>query len=291
MDKIIRIPKEFTTAPYGQGILKMNGLSVIESCSFTEETTGSMFLEDHLLIFVLEGVYRVRYGQEEYTVRKNQMVLLKKSILVEYRKYGEPGNNNLLDYMLFFLKDDLLKEFLKMANVQMDRAPELVPVSVNNVTERLLKYVESLKPYFNEPDSIDAGLIRIKLLELLFDLASADKNVMRQLLQMKQPARSNISVTVEENLLNPVSLTDLAYLSGRSLSSFKRDFQAIYNMPPSQWIREKRLDKATELLSATTMSVTDVCYTTGFEHAAHFSRLFKDHFGYSPSSGKRVLQS
>ncbi|HEX9509631.1 MAG TPA: AraC family transcriptional regulator [Puia sp.] len=291
MDKIIRIPKEFTTAPYGQGILKMNGLSVIESCSFTEETTGSMFLEDHLLIFVLEGVYRVRYGQEEYTVRKNQMVLLKKSILVEYRKYGEPGNNNLLDYMLFFLKDDLLKEFLKMANVQMDRAPELVPVSVNNVTERLLKYVESLKPYFNEPDSIDAGLIRIKLLELLFDLASADKNVMRQLLQMKQPARSNISVTVEENLLNPVSLTDLAYLSGRSLSSFKRDFQAIYNMPPSQWIREKRLDKAKELLSSTTMSVTDVCYTTGFENAAHFSRLFKDHFGYSPSSGKRVLQS
>lgn len=291
MDKIVRIPKGLTVAPYHQSILKMNGLSVIESCLHTKGRAGAMFLEDHLLLFVLEGVYAIRYGQEEYVVRKNQMVLLKKSILVEYRKYGEPGNDDLLDYMMFFLKDDLLKDFLKLANVKADEAGESAPVFVNDVTERLLKYVESLKPYFDEPDKIDRELIRIKLLELLFDLASADKNVMQQLLQLKQPARSNISVTVEENLLNPVSLADLAYLSGRSLSSFKRDFQAIYNMPPSQWIREKRLDKAKELLSGTGMSVTDVCYIAGFESVAHFSRAFKKHFGYSPSSGKRVLQA
>ena len=147
-----------------------------------------------------------------------------------------------------------------------------------------MKYVESVKPYFNEPDKINEGLLRLKMLELLFDLSSADTHVMQQLLQLRQPARTNISTVMEENLLNPVSLSDLAYLSGRSLSSFKRDFQALYNIPPSQWIREKRMEKAKELLSNTTMSVTDVCYTTGFESTAHFSRLFKEHFGYSPSS-------
>jgi transcriptional regulator GlxA family with amidase domain len=71
-------------------------------------------------------------------------------------------------------------------------------------------------------------------------------------------------------------------LSGRSLSSFRRDFFAIYNMPPSQWIRLKRLEKARGLLISATMSVTDICYTTGFENIAHFSRLFKSHFGYCP---------
>jgi AraC-like DNA-binding protein len=283
-NKIIRVPQGLTVAPYNQTMLKMNGLSVIESCLFTEGRFGSMFLDDHVLLFVLHGVYTVKYGQEEYTVRKNQMVFLKRSIVVEYRKYGEPDDNHQLEYMMFFLKDELLKDFVKMTNVRIDQVVGTVPVAVKNVTERLLKYVESVKPYFSEPDKIDAGLVRLKLLELLFDISSADINVMQQLLQLRQPARLNISTVVEENILNPVSLGDLAYLSGRSLSSFKRDFQAIYNLPPSQWIREKRLEKAKELLSTTAMSVTDVCYTTGFENIAHFSRLFKEYFGYSPSS-------
>jgi len=283
-NKIVRVPYGLTVAPYNQVMLKMNGLSVIESCTFTEGRSGSMFLDDHVLLFVLHGVYAVKYGEEEHTVRKDQMVLLKKSIVVEYRKYGEPGDNLQLDYMMFFLKDELLKEFVKMANVRLDQVVGTVPVSVKDVTERLMKYVESLKPYFNEPDKIDAGLLKIKLLELLFDLSSADTHVMQQLLQLRQPARLNISTVVEENLLNPISLSDLACLSGRSLSSFKRDFQAIYNQPPSQWIREKRLEKAKELLSTTAMSVTDICYTTGFGNIAHFSRLFKEYFGFSPST-------
>jgi len=290
-DRIIRVPEELTMTPYNQVMLKMNGLSVIESCLHTEGRSGSMFLDDHLLLFVLRGVYTVKYGREEHTVRKNQMVLLKKSIVVEYRKYGEPEDNHQLDYMMFFLKDELLKEFIQMANVRLDQVIDAAPVSVKNVTERLLKYIESLTPYFAEPDKIDGGLIRLKLLELLFDLSSADTDVMQQLLQLRQPARQNISAVMEENIMNPVSLTDLAYLTGRSLSSFKRDFQAIYNLPPSQWIREKRLEKAKELLSSTSMTVTDICYTTGFENIAHFSRLFKEYFGYSPSAARQQTLS
>lgn len=286
--RIIRVPQGLTVAPYYQSILKFNDLSVIESCIHTEARSGSMFLEDHLLLFVLEGTYTVRYGKEEYTVAKNQMVLLKKALVVEYCKTGEPGKDNLLEYMMFFLKEDLLKEFIRMAALKSTAIDELVsvPVSVKDVDERLLKYVASLKPYFDEPDKIEENLVRIKLLELLFDLTNADKNVLVQLLQLNQVVRKNITITVEENLLNPVSLNELAYLSGRSLSSFKRDFQAIYNMPPSQWIREQRLEKAKGLLTNTAMSVTDVCYTTGFENIAHFSRLFKSHFGYTPSSQK-----
>ncbi|WP_083794604.1 helix-turn-helix domain-containing protein [Leadbetterella byssophila] len=122
------------------------------------------------------------------------------------------------------------------------------------------------------------------MLELLYDLAGTDKNLLQQLLQMKQPVRTEIPEVMEKNYTSPVSLTELAYLSGRSLASFKRDFQAIYNMAPSQWIRNKRLDKAKEVLENTSMAVSDICYTLGFENPAHFSRIFKEHFGYPPSN-------
>ena len=37
------------------------------------------------------------------------------------------------------------------------------------------------------------------------------------------------------------------------------------------------------MLEASNMSVADVAYSLGFENPIHFSRIFKEHFGTSPS--------
>lgn len=118
---------------------------------------------------------------------------------------------------------------------------------------------------------------------MLYDVSECSKNMFRQILQLRKPVRTDIRQVVEQHYASPVTLPELAYLSGRSLSSFKRDFQNVYNMPPAQWIREQRLCKAKEMLQNTMMSVSDVCYTLGFENPTHFSRIFKDYYGMPPS--------
>jgi len=47
---------------------------------------GSMFLTDHMLLFVQHGTNTVRHGKMEYVVRENEMILLKKATLIEYHK-------------------------------------------------------------------------------------------------------------------------------------------------------------------------------------------------------------
>ena len=88
---------------------------------------------------------------------------------------------------------------------------------------------------------------------------------------------------VEDNYTSPISLEELAYLSGRSLSSFKRDFLSIYGETPAKWIRERRLSKARQMLQSSQMSVADVAYSLGFENPTHFSRIFKQQYGIPPS--------
>jgi AraC-like DNA-binding protein len=288
--KVVKAPLELTTAPYNQSVLKMNGLSVIESCTHTQGKSGTMFLEDHMLLFVLKGRYTVRFGSQTFIVKQNEMVLLQKSIVIEYEKSGEAESEYLLDYIMFFLKDDLLNEFIKMADLKPGFPAIAVPVSVNSVNERLISYIESLKPLFNESSDIGNGLVKIKLLELLFDVADADDHFLFQFLQLKRKERRSIAEVIEENIFNPVSLNDLAYLSGRSLSTFKREFKEIYNTSPLQWIRNRRLDRARELLTHSPLSVTDICFTTGFENTAHFSKVFKERFGVSPSLFKQTLR-
>jgi AraC-like DNA-binding protein len=286
MMKALKVPEELIVVPFYQRELKLNGLNVLESCTHTQRRIGSMYLEDHMLMVVLEGTNTLTLGKRTYVLNKGEMILLNKSILVSYDKKGSPDNGNIYESMLFFLKEDCIVDFLKMTEIKSVQCPEKVHIQVKPVKECLLRFFDSLKPYFNEPEKIEAGLIRIKMLELLYDISISEKNLFQQLLQLKQQVYGDITSIVEENYSNPVSLQDLAYLSGRSLSSFKRDFQAIYQIPPARWIREKRLNKAKELLEMTELPIKDIGYSLGFENMAHFSRLFKEYFGYSPSQNR-----
>ncbi|WP_419872783.1 AraC family transcriptional regulator [Candidatus Pristimantibacillus sp. PTI5] len=285
---IIKAPQALIRPPYNQSVLKLKGLSVIESCLYSQGSKGTMFLEDHLLLFVLEGMYTVRFGNQEYTVFKNEMILLQKSIVVEYEKSGDPDSEYKLDYMMFFLKEDVLREFMKLADYKSSNPAQLVPVCVHSVNDRLVGYLESLKPYFNESEKINDELVKLKLLELLFNVVDTDNQFLLQFLQLKRKSNKGIAEVIEENFMNPVSISDLAYLSGKSLSAFKREFQATYNTSPLQWIRNRRLDKAEELLTHSNLSVTDICFTIGFENVAHFSKVFKERFGYPPSTLKKA---
>jgi len=215
--------------------------------------------------------------------------MILKNVMIEYL-FELSEESKIIEYLKFSLKDELLREFTKLIQINADESIVVTPIKASPLNERLLSYVILVKYYFTESKQIAASLLRIKLLELLFDLGYEHQDVLSQLLNMKPSYRGNITKIVEENIMNPVSLNDLAILSGRSLSSFKRDFKAIYNMSPSQWIREKRLDKAKELFSGTQMSVTDICYLLGFENIGHFSRIFKSYSGISPSGYKLSMQ-
>jgi AraC-like DNA-binding protein len=290
METVIMDKAKNPTAPVlNNKVLMLNGYSAIQSCTALGGQDGSMFLDENMLLIILEGTLKIRYGKAQYEVKKDQMAFLRKDIVVYYETESDPEQLVKVEYILFSLKYELVKEFVKLAELSIAAKEEVLPISINQLDKRLLKYIDSLEFYFIEPEKVEGSLIKIKLLELLFYLSANDNKILEQLLDLRDHFRSNITATVEENIMNSLSLNQLAVLSGRSLSSFRRDFLAIYNMPPSQWIRQKRLEKARELLIRTKMTITDICYTTGFENIAHFSRLFKSEFGYCPTEFRMKL--
>ncbi len=242
---------------------------------------GSWYTDDITLIFVKKGTLNICYGNSSFQIDAGQIGLVRKDLLLEYLFSSAPLQQP-LEYFQFTVKADLVKEFTKLTAICPSVPEKSEAVIVRNSTPAWLSYIESLAPYLDNEKLPASGLIRIKLMELFFHLSCIDGCMLRQLLDVREHYRANITATVEENVMNSLSVHQLAELSGRSISSFRRDFSAIYNMPPSQWIRLKRLEKARELLLGTTMTVTDICYTLGFEHIAHFSKLFKTHFGKSP---------
>ena len=79
-----------------------------------------------------------------------------------------------------------------------------------------------------------------------------------------------------------VKLDRFAYLTGRSLATFKRDFEKIFNTPPRKWLQKRRLQRAHYLIVNEGKMASDIYFDLGFEDLTHFSHAFKREYGYSP---------
>ena len=277
-----RFPTALVSGDYRASSLTLDGGSIIDQCIVTAGEKGTFFLEQHLLYVVLGGKVRLGHGQQSWTVGKNEMILLRKCQSIDYEKTSDP-TTGLFESLLFGISSELLKDFLASQNIGHVTTTEEQHARVCPMSERLVAYCRSLQPYFARPEQAEPALLRLKMMELLFDVMDCSKNTFRQMLQLRQPVRRDLRRVVEENITSPVGIDELAYLSGRSRSSFKREFQEIYGEPPARWIREKRLDRAHRMLQDSSLSVSEVAYTLGFENPTHFSRIFKQHYGVPPS--------
>ena len=70
---------------------------------------------------------------------------------------------------------------------------------------------------------------------------------------------------------------------GVSRAQLHRKMKELTGLPTSEFIRNIRLEQAARLLKEQKINVTQVAYTVGFSNLAHFSTIFRKHFGVSPS--------
>jgi AraC family transcriptional regulator len=85
----------------------------------------------------------------------------------------------------------------------------------------------------------------------------------------------------------PITLVDMAHVACLSPNYFLRRFKQVFHQTPHQYIITRRLEQAQQLLVKTDCSVTDVCFSIGFESLGSFSRLFRQRTGSSPEAYRR----
>jgi len=131
-----------------------------------------------------------------------------------------------------------------------------------------------------------------KLQELLHLIALQDQhNVFCSLLSTtsRMPPKRNLARLLASHDVLHLTVSDLAHISGRSLSSFQRDFKAHYHVSPKKWLQEKKLAHAKTLLEANELTVTEVAAQVGYDNVSNFIKAFKLQYGQTPKQIKRLL--
>jgi len=96
---------------------------------------------------------------------------------------------------------------------------------------------------------------------------------------------------VERALEKGLTVPDLARIGGRTPEHVARTFRRYLQTSPSQYLNERRLERARLLLGHTNYPIIDICYRVGFNNLSYFYRLFRRRYGRTPREHRRQAPS
>ncbi len=95
---------------------------------------------------------------------------------------------------------------------------------------------------------------------------------------------------VREHFKEPLSIPEMADYTSMTEPSFCRYFKGTTGKSFIQFLNEYRLVHAVKLLSEENMSIQEVCYASGFNNYSHFTKLFKQFQGRTPSDYRKSVK-
>ena len=96
---------------------------------------------------------------------------------------------------------------------------------------------------------------------------------------------------VKNNFHQPIPLETVSSLSGMTEPSFCRYFKKTTSKTFTQFVNEYRLVHASKLLAEKQMAISDIAFEAGFQNVSHFTRLFKQFTGMSPSAYRHEMKN
>lgn len=140
-------------------------------------------------------------------------------------------------------------------------------------------YLFRLSKEFKELSSfVRLSDLRIYLKTIAFNLISSQKA------QSTEKSVSGIvKKYVQQNYYKDIDMSVVANLVSLSYSHFSKIFKDETGMNFSEYLQKVRMEKALESLSNHSSKIHDVAQSVGFSNPKHFTRAFKNYFGFSPS--------
>jgi AraC-like DNA-binding protein len=258
-----------------------NNAEIVFTCSEAVQYNTEIISEEHCVVRVLSGELKVIQSNKTYVFGAGETHLFPRNRLATMIKSEKNG----LPYKAIVVKltQDILKAFYDQKKLEaslVSKTENIIPLSKSPLLD---SFFASMLPYFDLDYKLPKDLSQLKTQEAITILRSINKEIDNVLSDFSEPHKINIAEFMERNYMFKMPIEKFSYLTGRSLSTFKRDFKKAFNTTPQKWLTEKRLELAYYQLTKKRRKPIDIFYEVGFENLSHFSYAFKKQFGKSPA--------
>lgn len=96
---------------------------------------------------------------------------------------------------------------------------------------------------------------------------------------------------IDKSFMKPITLADMAQVSGMSNSHFSALFHEFFHQPPMEYLNAYRIERACLYLINSDIPVTEVAYRCGFNDSAYFAKVFKKYKNITPKKYRSSYSS
>jgi len=254
---------------------------IVLSCVEQKFHKSDITMEHHSLVRIVSGEMKVIQADSNFLFIADDTFLFPRNqpaTIIKYAKDGYPFKS-----VVMSITADRLKSFYLKNPIEINQ-PHTHKIRTFDKHPFLESFFASVMPYFELSDKMPENLIRIKVEEALTILRTIDHGIDNLLADFSEPGKIHLADFMEQNYMFNIPVEKFGYLTGRSLTTFKRDFKKVFNTTPQKWLIQKRLELAHYQLSEKHKKPAEVYLEVGFENLSHFSFVFKKHFGYAPTA-------
>lgn len=254
---------------------------IVYSCYFNASRKGEHFIGEHVFSYQIAGIMKINDGVKEYTFNDNAFRFFKRNQLAIYSKTPPPGGE--FKTLSIRFNQQILREF--SSEYGYSAAKKYTGDAFVQLTNssHYKSFMQSIIPYLEGGGELDAALIHLKLKEALLLLLKVNPELKDILFDFSEPGKIDLEEFMQNNFQFNVSLQRYAYMSGRSLPTFKRDFQKTFNLSPGRWLLKRRLHEAFYRIKELGKKPSEIYMELGFENLSHFTYAFRQAYGIAPS--------
>jgi len=251
------------------------------SCYHNRSREGEHFVPEHTLSYQIAGSLILSDGNTEYPSNNGSFRLIKRNQLLKFIK--QPPENGEFKSLSIYFNQQILKNISLEYGITAEETHDIQPVAEVKTNMLINSYIHSLLAYHQANYFDNQELIDLKLKEGILIILQANPGLKNILFNFNEPFKIDLEAFMNQNYHFNVHLERFAYLTGRSLATFKRDFEKLYHTTPGRWLQQKRLQEAHYLITEKGKTASDIYLDLGFEDLSHFSYAFKKQFGEAPS--------
>lgn len=238
--------------------------------------------EKHFKIIRIVSGYSVFTSNEQrITIRAGEFVFVNRGVFSRIRMH--PDRSRPFRMLCLNLTDKFIGKYIKQTmhpSIPGIRVGAFEPITPNPMLEALFA---SLDIYARNDICPDRALTELKLQECAHILSLYDTHLLAEMFRKQTGAKPGLEEFMNTNYMYNAPLERFAELSGRSLSSFRREFERTFGTTPAKWLMNRRLEAAYDKIVNDGCRPSDIYWELGFETLQHFSRRFRDRYGLAPS--------
>lgn len=262
-------------------VIQLLGDSFVYSCAFDKSYAYEQFVPEHVLVYQISGQTYIYHQRGEMILKEGQLLLARRNQFAKSIK--TPAEGKEYQCISVILSTGRLRQYAldnAIAGEEKYTGKKNILLDPNVF---LKGYFLSLLSYVEHWKTVSKKLASMKVNEAIELLLHLRPDLKSFLFDFADPHKDDLEAFMLKNFHYNASLESFAKLSGRSLTSFKREFALTFKTSPGKWLIDRRLSEAYYLIQQKNRKPQDFYLDLGFENLSHFYTAFKHKFGITPS--------